>query len=295
MPVDLQMIRFAIDQRKTLEDIGYLVQIPGADAFKTVTDKWLFADILMKSGLPHPNTASCLDYIASKIDISQIEFPVLVKPRFGSGGQGIEYFDSDVALQGFLDSHNESCNQYIVQSYVRGQDFDCSVLCDEGRILAFTVQRTSIPGLRFAPARGIEFVNRPDAVEVVSRLISTLRWNGIAHVDLRYNELGNRMEIIELNPRYWGSLLGSLAAGVNFPHLACLATWRIAFPTPQYKLMPYGDLRRPSDYPWRFCVRARCLRLCVDLNDPVLAAIRFGVMLKQKIKKFTESRHKSLL
>jgi D-aspartate ligase len=294
MPVDLQMIRFAINQRKTLEDLTYLVHIPGADAFETVTDKWLFADFLMKSGLPHPKTASCLDYMASKRDIPKIDFPVLMKPRLGSGGQGIIYFDNDVALQGFLDSHNELCSQYIIQNYIHGQDFDCSVLCDDGRILALTVQRASIPGFHFAPARGIEFISRPDVVEVVSRLMSALKWNGIANIDLRYNELSNRVEIIELNPRYWGSLLGSLAAGVNFPYLACLAAQRIGFPRPQYKLIPYGDLRGPLGHRWLFRIRALCSRLWIDLNDPVPAAIRFGGKLKQKMKKFIESGHKSV-
>ncbi len=45
--------------------------------------------------------------------------------------------------------------------------------------------------------------------------MKNLHWNRIAHIDLRYDIDGN-LYIIEVNPRFWESLLASLSAGINF-------------------------------------------------------------------------------
>jgi len=43
-----------------------------------------------------------------------------------------------------------------------------------------------------------------------------------------------------MNPRYWGSLVGSLVAGINFPYLACLISMKIDFPKPEYRFIRYS-------------------------------------------------------
>ena len=113
----------------------------------------------------------------------------------------------------------------------------CSVLCRDGKILAYTIQKGFIPGLqRFAPPAGIEFVKDDQTFAVVSRLISSLKWSGVANIDLKYDEKNRQVNVLEVNGRYWATILGSLVAGVNFPYLACLAGLGISFSRPDYRL-----------------------------------------------------------
>ena len=56
---------------------------------------------------------------------------------------------------------------------------------------------------------------------VANKLVHELGWSGVANIDMRYDARHKIPMVLELNGRYWFSLLGSLNAGVNFPLLAC--------------------------------------------------------------------------
>jgi hypothetical protein len=91
----------------------------------------------------------------------------------------------------------------------------------------------------FRPPGGVEFVHDERVIGVVRELMAAVRWSGVAHVDLRYDSNTGAVNIIEVNPRFWGSVLASLHAGVNFPHLACLAALGRPFVAPDFRTCRY--------------------------------------------------------
>ncbi|HMC96647.1 MAG TPA: ATP-grasp domain-containing protein, partial [Flavobacteriales bacterium] len=106
---------------------------------------------------------------------------------------------------------------YIMQHYIEGRDIDRSVLCGRGVVLASTVQQAAIGHHGFAPSSSLHFHKDTPVEQLVDRMMAALNWNGIAHIDLRYAIGEDTPMVIEINPRYWATLLGSLVAGVNFP------------------------------------------------------------------------------
>jgi len=53
---------------------------------------------------------------------------------------------------------------------------------------------------------------------LVASFIEKVKFTGIGHLDLRYNALKKEFVIIEINNRYWDTLIGSLLVGkINFP------------------------------------------------------------------------------
>ncbi|MDP8952518.1 MAG: ATP-grasp domain-containing protein, partial [Actinomycetota bacterium] len=228
--------RFVSEHRDALSRFVAVAPSPAPDVLDVVSDKWLLAEFLSRHGIGQPPTVLAADDAAFERALRGLAFPVLLKPRRDlTLGRGIRRFESAEQLRAFLRENPEHSGGYVVQSFVRGHDVDCNVLCREGEILAHTVQRARTPSRRpYAPPAVVEFVEDGQALDLVAGLVAALGYSGVAHIDMRRDEESGRVGILEVNPRYWASLLGSLSAGVNFPHLHCLAAIGAPLPRPSY-------------------------------------------------------------
>jgi D-aspartate ligase len=238
LPIDQPMIELLSYHKKELSELTFLAPLPQADVFNITSNKWLLADFLKQNGIPHPQTILYED--EGKLDlIEELSFPVLIKPIKGFNGKGIKIFDDLTSLKYFFKSHSNP-EESIIQSFIHGFDIDCSVLCKDGNILVYTIQKGIYPGrLQFSPPVGIEFLFDDQVLKIVTKLMNKLKWSGIAHIDLRYDERDKKVKILEVNPRFWGSLLGSLNAGVNFPYLASLVGLNEDIPKIDYHFKRY--------------------------------------------------------
>ncbi|NND72645.1 MAG: ATP-grasp domain-containing protein [Rhodothermales bacterium] len=219
-PILERSVALLIAHRARFENLCSIAPIPDAKTFETATDKRLLGQFMFEHGIPAPGT-TVLDGVHGNFDtIKSLSFPMLAKPGKGGFGRDIHRFDSLSELTSFLEDPKVTCADYAIQPFIVGADVECSVICKDGQILAHTIQHTIIESKRtFGPPTGIEFVEDPEVLEIVRQLMFLLRWQGVAHIDLRRDEFG-RYNVLEINARYWGSLLGSLAAGVNFPLLS---------------------------------------------------------------------------
>lgn len=242
MPVDMDAIYYFAQRRKQVEAIVPFLLMDSAQNLRTFWDKGLLAAFLAENRLPAPVTIRSYEQFNGR-DHGLI-FPVLVKPRLSGGGVGIVRFEDRIALSREIEEKPDFFDNYIVQNFLEGEDIDCSVLCKNGEILAHTIQK-GIKGSEvregFQSPDAIEFVHDPDVLQAVTKLVSTFKWTGVAHIDLRKRASDGRVVIIEVNPRFWGSLEGSFRAGVNFPHLAIKASLGETFPKAEYHDVRYAS------------------------------------------------------
>jgi predicted ATP-grasp superfamily ATP-dependent carboligase len=101
--------------------------------------------------------------------------------------------------------------------------------------------------LREYPASGgpstlRESIRYPALQETAERLLSALGWIGVAMVEFKVDSRDGRPKLLEVNPRFWGSLHHAIVCGVDFPFLVC-------------RLALDGDVARASEY--RVGVRSR--------------------------------------
>jgi predicted ATP-grasp superfamily ATP-dependent carboligase len=263
LPVGEEGVLFASSEREHLAELAALPPLPGIDSLQTARNKWQLNQFACRHGLPVPDSTLVSRDPGFDQAMAELPYPVLLKPTSLTDGQGIMRFETPVDLRRFLEEHNGRVHRdrYLVQAYVPGFDIGLSVLCKDGQILAHTIQRGIITAAeRFGPLMAMEFIRQDDVLETGRRLLAALRWNGVAHIDFRYDTRDARAKIIEMNARYWGSLLGSLVAGVNFPYLACLAAQGISFPAPAYRPSHYVYTTTVLKEAWRWSMGKSMLK-----------------------------------
>ena len=238
LPIDQHSIGLISRNKKMIEKDALIAPIPLEKSFLITSDKWLFAEFLMANRIPHPYSVNIEN--EQKLErAATLNYPILLKPKIGFNGHGIIKVNNFQELKSIYETEN-NLERFILQKIVTGYDIDCSVLSKNGEILAFTIQRGLIKGRwNYGPASGIEFIYNKKVFDIVKDLIRKLNWTGVAHIDLKYDEHDDTFKILELNPRYWGSLLGSLNAGINFPYLACLSSIGEKIPLNEYQFKNY--------------------------------------------------------
>ncbi|ARV62591.1 ATP-utilizing enzyme (ATP-grasp superfamily) [Nostocales cyanobacterium HT-58-2] len=232
--------KFVSKYREKLSKLCKLVALPSEDTLHTAFDKWKLHLFLKQHNISTPETVLLREFE----NVSEFNYPVLLKPIDGSGGNNIQKIDTlgKESLQLIL---NHSSDGYIVQEYIDGYDMGCSVLCWEGQILAYTIQQQLGVTKGFAPKIDkLKFVHDSAVLDIVTRTVNALKWTGIANLDLRYNSKNGKIHIIEINPRYWQSMMGSLSAGVNFPYLLYLLSSGIDFDLVSYQEKYYAKFSR---------------------------------------------------
>jgi D-aspartate ligase len=223
MPISSLGIKALSQHGRTLAFANKLVHLPDPDSFDAATNKGALAKVLAANSIPHPSTVVLASGSLKVERLSTLTFPVIAKPLLSSGGVGIKRFESRSELDAFLLDQGER-QDWVIQEFVEGTDLCVNVLCENGEIIASTVQHAIIPpSVQYGPAPAVAFQTDHSAMDVAGRLMKALNWTGVANIDMRLGSQRETPLVLEVNGRYWLSLLGALHAGVNFPLLACEA------------------------------------------------------------------------
>ncbi|MBN3519774.1 ATP-grasp domain-containing protein [Algoriphagus lutimaris] len=230
LPVGVRAVRLIVEKKGTFSKVIANITTPEIKSFDIADDKWLLSRWLKEKNIAHPETLLFSPGESLEEVVSKISFPIIVKPRVGWGGKGIEIFENNDQFRAWYSEFDHRMD-LIVQDYIKGYDIDCSLLGEKGEILAYTIQKSIKYSADYPWPYGLEFKNHEEILSIVKDLVEKFNWSGIVHIDLRYDEVEKRAKLIEMNPRFWASVTASVFAGVNFPYLACLTALGVELPT----------------------------------------------------------------
>ncbi len=193
--------------RHRFDAIGCRLLVPPREIFEKTGDKLEFATFLEEIGVPGPRTQ------AYREDLEIDRFPVYLKPRRGSGSIGTARVESAHSLAELARGRSD----LIVQDAVDGSEFtvDCFA-AEPGRVVA------AVPRERIAIKAGVSVKGRtyrhPLIEGIVRDVVEKSGLQGPANVQGMLRDDGS-FSIIEMNPRFSGTLALTTAAGVNFASL----------------------------------------------------------------------------
>jgi predicted ATP-grasp superfamily ATP-dependent carboligase len=238
LPMELSTQLLVTRNRGRLEK---KVRIPYADpdlAFR-IDDKAFLASFAREHGIDAPATFFPEGLEEAAALATEFPYPVLLKPRHSSGGRGILRVDRRADFPAAYSRVHAWAPRPIVQACLPpgGEALGVGVLMNlssESRA-AFAYRRLREYPITGGPSTLRESIWDPGLVGIAERLLSRLGWVGVAMVEFKVDPRDGRPKLLEVNPRFWGSLHHAIACGVDFPFLL-------------YSLAVEGDIRRVGEY-----------------------------------------------
>jgi carbamoyl-phosphate synthase large subunit len=191
------------------EELGAIVLLPDAEVVRRTADKYLTHCFFEDHGIPSPAS-----WLPGELP-EDIEFPVLVKARFGFGSRDIYRAEDRDQLDFFL---RYSLVDSFVQRVCPGEEFSVDVFCDlDGRCLN-SIPRTMIESKGGESIKGMTI--KDEELIAFGRVVAeTLGIRGPANVQC-FRVAEGRHEVTDVNPRFGGAFPLPRAAGSRYPELA---------------------------------------------------------------------------
>lgn len=206
------------------EEVGQYVSflIPSHDALLIAQDKSATMKAAEDLKITIPRTYTFESEAAFVNAFDNLDLPgFVIKPCTGSGSSGILY---DVKLDHqAAKKHWDAYGKMVIQERIpaKGEAIGVSLLMDrQGECIASFVHRRLMQyPISGGPSTDRESISYPSLVEDSVKLLKSLNWVGVAMVEWKVDTHSNLPKLMEINPRFWGSLELAVRAGVDFPAL----------------------------------------------------------------------------
>jgi carbamoyl-phosphate synthase large subunit len=213
--------------RDRFESIGVTLPISPAECLRICRDKQLLLDRVMGQ-VPVPDNEPLTQEAADRVDT----FPRFVKPRLGAGSRGI----AKIACREDLDKQPKD-GSVMLQEYLPGEEFSVDVYVRRDGVVIGAVPRERMK-IDSGIAVASRTVNAPEVIQAAIRTAEIIGIRGVANVQFKRAADGV-FKLLEVNPRYPGTLPLTAAAGVDMPRL--MMDEAMGRPVPD-RLMPFKEL-----------------------------------------------------
>jgi carbamoyl-phosphate synthase large subunit len=212
---EVELIHLAGHRERVERRTGARVVANAPEILECLMDKWTLTEALRARDLPVPDTALGGNLAATGALLARHGFPVIVKPRHGSGSRHLHLVHDAETLGLVLHLVPDP----VVQEYLRPDDEEYSVGVYRsprlGTIGQIAFRRRLSAGLTYRA----EVVRDPEIESVCRRLVDAFELWGPINVQLRKTAQGVR--IFEVNPRFSSSAVMRAGFGFNEAEL-CL-------------------------------------------------------------------------
>ena len=207
----------AIKLTEALMKMGVKILGTKAEDVDAAEDRELFDEILQKTGIPRAAGGTVFTAEEAKKVANEIGYPVLVRPSYVLGGQGMRLHGMMMKSKSFTDCINLNFlthkvltitqdHPILVDKYLMGKEIEVDAICDGTDILIpgimEHIERTGVhsgDSISVYPAHTISEKAKETLVEYTKRLAQALHVVGM--INIQFIDMDDNIYVIEVNPR----------------------------------------------------------------------------------------------
>ena len=198
----------AIKLTESLMKMGVPILGTKAEDVDVAEDRELFDEILEQTGIPRAAGDTVYTAQEAKAAANRIGYPVLVRPSYVLGGQGMHIAFNDDEIVEFIDTINQIAQDHpiLIDKYLMGKEIEVDAVCDGTDILIpgimEHIERTGVhsgDSISVYPAPTISDHVKETIVEYTKRLARALHVVGL--INIQFIAMNEEVYVIEVNPR----------------------------------------------------------------------------------------------
>lgn len=198
----------AIKLTESLMKMGVPILGTSAENVDAAEDRELFDGILEKCGIPRPAGHTVFTAEEAKKAANELGYPVLVRPSYVLGGQGMQIAISDEDVDEFIGIINRIAQEHpiLVDKYLVGKEIEVDAVCDGTDILIpgimEHIERAGIhsgDSISVYPAQSIDAKVKATIEDYTRKLAQSLHVIGL--INIQFIVCGEEVYVIEVNPR----------------------------------------------------------------------------------------------
>ena len=198
----------AIKLTEALIKMGVKILGTSAENVDAAEDRELFDAILEECQIPRPKGHTVYTAEEAKKAANELGYPVLVRPSYVLGGQGMQIAIHDKDVEEYIGIINRIAQEHpiLVDKYLQGKEIEVDAVCDGEDILIpgimEHIERAGIhsgDSISVYPARTISDTAKRTIEEYTRRLAKSLHVLGM--INIQFIVCGEEVYVIEVNPR----------------------------------------------------------------------------------------------
>ena len=198
----------AIKLTEALMKMGVPILGTSAENVDAAEDRELFDAILEECEIPRPKGHTVFTAEEAKKAANELGYPVLVRPSYVLGGQGMQIAINDKDVEEFIGIINRIAQEHpiLVDKYLQGKEIEVDAVCDGEDILIpgimEHIERAGIhsgDSISVYPAKSIGESVKAKIEEYTRRLARSLHVVGL--INIQFIAVGEEVYVIEVNPR----------------------------------------------------------------------------------------------
>ena len=198
----------AIKLTESLMKMGVPILGTKAEDVDAAEDRELFDRILEQTKIPRAAGGTVYTAEEAKEVANRLGYPVLVRPSYVLGGQGMQIAISDAEIEEFMEIINRIAQDHpiLVDKYLMGKEVEVDAVCDGTDILIpgimEHIERTGVhsgDSISVYPAPTIGDAVKEKIADYTARLARALHVKGL--INIQFIAIGEEVYVIEVNPR----------------------------------------------------------------------------------------------